>query len=308
MAIETRYVHFDLLAWIGEEAAGARITLTTPVLIDAGANAVLLPSSRTIECDENGEVTEELACNDSVGVSPEGWAYRVEIRGGQVITGSLAVPSGETTLEFADAFNPEEPAVVSADSLYATLGALAVEVAARAAADEAHAADTTSVHGIADTALLATDAELAAAITGLSTVYAALAGATFVGDVTIEDTGVKGYRLRRSGSGLDLDGSGADLFLSIFSGTAFNGTQRTYMRLESGAQLGHLVGPWVWAATPFGDALIEGAPSSTPGAATLGFFGAAPVTKPEVTGATTADQVASLIAAGAALGLWIDGT
>jgi peptidoglycan/xylan/chitin deacetylase (PgdA/CDA1 family) len=55
------------------------------------------------------------------------------------------------------------------------------------------------------------------------------------GDLTVKDIN-KGYRFRRSGSALDLEATGADLLLSNWSGTGFNGTQRSYMRLSADAQ------------------------------------------------------------------------
>jgi hypothetical protein len=76
-------------------------------------------------------------------------------------------------------------------------------------------------------------------------------GDTIAGDLIIAGSG-KGYRLRASGSALDLDGTGADLFVSVFSGATFNGTQRAYMRLESGAAVAHLIGPVVFNTSAFG--------------------------------------------------------
>lgn len=73
-------------------------------------------------------------------------------------------------------------------------------------------------------------------------VYLPLSGGGIVtGDVTIAGTG-KAYRFRRSGSALDNEATGADWYISVWSGTAFDGTQRNYMRLESGAQILHLIG------------------------------------------------------------------
>jgi hypothetical protein len=54
------------------------------------------------------------------------------------------------------------------------------------------------------------------------------------GDLTVSDTS-KGYRFRRGGSALDLEATGADLILSNWSGTAFNGTQRSYDRYSADA-------------------------------------------------------------------------
>ncbi|RPJ38089.1 MAG: hypothetical protein EHM35_05310, partial [Planctomycetaceae bacterium] len=120
-------------------------------------------------------------------------------------------------------------------------------------------ADTTAVHGISDTSLLvfgpasSTDNAIARfdLATGkliqnsLSTVNDAgqvsAVGGIFTDDVSVLGTG-KGYRFRASGGALDFDATGADLYLSVFSGATFNGTQRTYARFESGVELTHLAG------------------------------------------------------------------
>jgi hypothetical protein len=86
-----------------------------------------------------------------------------------------------------------------------------------------------------------------------------LAGGTLTGGLTIEngdfqveDTGTKGYRFRQSGGALDLDATGAKLFVSVFSGTDFDGTQRVYLVLESGASVAQAVGQWQWRQTADG--------------------------------------------------------
>lgn len=120
-------------------------------------------------------------------------------------------------------------------------------------------ADTTAVHGISDTSLLvfgpasSTDNAIARfdLATGkliqnsLATVSDAglinAVGLTSTNDVTILGTG-KGYRMRASGGNLDFDATGASMFLSVFTGTTFDGTQRTYLRFESGVELTHIAG------------------------------------------------------------------
>lgn len=75
-------------------------------------------------------------------------------------------------------------------------------------------------------------------VTGATTLNSTLGvtGATTItGDLTLQGTG-KAYRLRRSGSALDLDATGVDLLISNFSGTNFDGTQRSYLRLSADAQ------------------------------------------------------------------------
>jgi hypothetical protein len=151
-----------------------------------------------------------------------------------------------------------------------------------------------------------------AQITGLVAALAekaALAGATFTGVVTVDDANFivlgtdKGYRFRPLGSRLDCEATGSDWQFSVFSGTAFDGTQRNYLRLESGVQLAHAIGPWVWAETPDDTAVhsIDGT-----GAGAVGFFGAAAVGQRSITGATAQDQIDSIVAALAAFGLATD--
>jgi hypothetical protein len=77
-----------------------------------------------------------------------------------------------------------------------------------------------------------------------------LTGATgltvITGPEVISDGSVKEYRFRTSGTNLDFDAAGADLFLSVFSAFGFGGTQHTYARYESGVQLTHLIGQVVF--------------------------------------------------------------
>lgn len=152
-----------------------------------------------------------------------------------------------------------------------------------------------------------------AQITGLAAALAALAalaGATFTGavavsgaDLSVLDPGVKGYRLRRGGGDLDLEATGAALFLSVWSGTNFDGTQRHYLRLESGAHIAHASGVWQFSSGPFAGAVhtIDGLNSL------LGFHGAGPVAQATITGSRTdGTALASLLTALAARGDFID--
>jgi hypothetical protein len=151
-----------------------------------------------------------------------------------------------------------------------TAGSVGADPAGTAtSAVAAHDADATAVHGISDTSLLVfgpmTSTDNAIARFDLTTGkliqnslasvddagQVAAVGGAFSSDVTVLGSG-KGYRLRASGGALDFDGTGADLFLSVFSGTAFDGTQRTYARFESGATLLHLIGRIEFAASAFG--------------------------------------------------------
>ncbi|HSD56054.1 MAG TPA: hypothetical protein VLA92_02790, partial [Candidatus Saccharimonadales bacterium] len=75
-----------------------------------------------------------------------------------------------------------------------------------------------------------------------------------IGNIQVRDaaTATKGYRLRTTGGSLDFEASGADLYLSNWSGANYTGTQRNYLRLESGANVAHAVGSWQFATSPSG--------------------------------------------------------
>jgi hypothetical protein len=122
------------------------------------------------------------------------------------------------------------------------------------------------------------------------------------GDLTVSDF-AKGYRLRRGGSGLDFEATGADLILSNWSGTGFNGTQRNYFRLSSDAQNLQIAGKVEFADGLYGTTrhVLDGA------ANTLGLYGATPVTQQAVTG-TRADGTAltNLLSALASVGLIVN--
>jgi hypothetical protein len=74
------------------------------------------------------------------------------------------------------------------------------------------------------------------------------------------DTSTKSYRFRTSGSNLDVDFSGKDAFISVFSAASYGGTQRNYLRLEAGAAIAHAIGVWQFTDGPFSGAkaIIDG--------------------------------------------------
>ncbi|GAA3591345.1 hypothetical protein [Streptomyces osmaniensis] len=96
-----------------------------------------------------------------------------------------------------------------------------------------------------------------------------VAGSAIVsnGDLTVSDV-TKGYRFRRGGSALDLEATGADLLISNWSGTGFNGTQRAYLRLSADAQNVQVAGPVESVAALYGAAVHKLDPAS--GVASLG--------------------------------------
>ncbi|MFF1298126.1 MULTISPECIES: collagen-like protein [unclassified Streptomyces] len=87
------------------------------------------------------------------------------------------------------------------------------------------------------------------------------------GDLTVSDT-VKGYRFRRSGDALDLEGTGADLITSVWSGTGFNGTQHPYDRYAADAHAAQHAGKREYVTSLYGDVIHTIDPAT--GVAALG--------------------------------------
>ncbi|MEU1673394.1 hypothetical protein ABZ752_15355 [Streptomyces roseifaciens] len=161
-----------------------------------------------------------------------------------------------------------------------------------------------------------------AQVTGLVSALLPLAGGTIAGDLTVNgyiplqggqfnsDVAAfgdlrligsgKAYRLRRGGSALDLEGGGADLLLSVWSGGDFTGTQHSYFRLSADAQNVQVAGRVEYVNGLYGATrhVIDGA------ANVLGFYGKSPVAQQPVTGPrSTGAALESLLAALDALGL-----
>jgi hypothetical protein len=136
-------------------------------------------------------------------------------------------------------------------------------------------------------------------------------GATFTGavivngaDLSVLGTG-KGYRFRRGGGSLDLEGAGSDLIVSVWSDGGFAGNQHSYLRLSADAQNLQIAGKVEYVDGLYGATrhVLDGATN------TVGFYGATPTTKPTVTGShTDGTALASLLAALTQLGLITDNT
>jgi hypothetical protein len=124
------------------------------------------------------------------------------------------------------------------------------------------------------------------------------------GNLTVTDF-TKGYRFRRDGGALDLEATGADLIVSNWSGTGFNGTQRSYLRLSADAQNIQVAGRVEYVDGLYGATrhVLDGAANS------VGFFGATAVGRQTVTGSRTdGTALANLLTALEALGLIDDNT
>jgi hypothetical protein len=87
------------------------------------------------------------------------------------------------------------------------------------------------------------------------------------GDLHLIGSG-KGYRLRRGGDSLDLEGGGADLILSVWSDEAFTAVQHSYLRFSADAQNTQLAGPLEVVTGLYGGAVHKLDPAT--GVAALG--------------------------------------
>ena len=118
-------------------------------------------------------------------------------------------------------------------------------------------------------------------------------------DLTVKDD-TKGYRFRRGGSALDLEATGADLILSNWSGTGFNGTQRSYDRYSADALNVQHAGRREYVDTLYGAAVHTIDPDTDQ----LGFHGKTPVGQQQVAGSRAdGTALANLLAAADTLGL-----
>jgi hypothetical protein len=140
-------------------------------------------------------------------------------------------------------------------------------------ADRAYA-DTTFATKVTVTALNGYVDDTAARIAAVENGTAWLSGVNTSGDVlvsgadlTVKDN-TKGYRFRRGGSALDLEATGADLIVSNWSGTGFNGTQYSFDRYASNALAAQHAGLREFVASLYGAAVHTIDPTS--GVAALG--------------------------------------
>lgn len=185
----------------------------------------------------------------------------VDITSGTLPAARLPIGSGPGTVaagddpRLSDARSPTAHVHDAADVTTGTFTIARLPVGAGpgtvAAGDDARLADarTPTAHA-ATHAAAGSDPVTPAAIGALP-----LTGGTLTGDLEIQGAG-KGYRLRRGGSALDLDATGVDLYLSVFSGPAYDGAQRKYLRAEAGAQVLHLIGKVVVGVNEFGEQII----------------------------------------------------
>lgn len=153
-----------------------------------------------------------------------------------------------------------------------------------------------------------------AQVTGLTVALgekAPLAGATFTGAVTVSGADLavlgtgKGYRFRRGGGALDLEATGSDLLISNWSGSNFDGTQRSYDRYSADALNVQHAGKREFVSALYG-AVVH---TIDPDGNRLGFHGSSPVAKQVVAGSRGGNAaLTQLLTALATLGLITDNT
>jgi hypothetical protein len=143
-------------------------------------------------------------------------------------------------------------------------------------------------------------------VTGYTTLAGGQANGDWAifGNLSAFGTG-KAYRFRTNGASLDLEATGVDLIVSNWSGTNFDGTQRSYLRFAANA----LASQWA-GKVEFVDALYGTTKHTLDGTANqIGFYGATPAAKQTVSGAKGGNAaLASLLTALATYGLITDST
>lgn len=197
-------------------------TASTAVVVrSAGALLRLYDASGTQRLSVAGDGATTVT--GSLTVSGALTAGSQSISGNLTVTGTLGVTGAATlgnTLTVTGATTLSSSlAVTGAATLSSTLGVTG-------------AATLSSTLAVTGSVTLGG----ALTVTGYTTLAGAQANSDFTvfGDLSVLGSG-KGYRFRRSGSSLDLEATGVDLLLSNWSGTSFDGTQRSYDRYSADA-------------------------------------------------------------------------
>lgn len=313
-------------------------TYTNPVTGAAAAGTVTLTPIPRVWTDTDGtqilagggEITlvagafsQALVTTDADDVEPETgryWRITEELTGLPVRTRVFALPLGAGTPIDITAIVAADPGATQ----YTPVEGPQPDLGAAGAGDDIalRSTDPTTTNARTPTAHAASHAdggsdELTLTMVQISDLAAALAllaqlsGATFTGAVTVSGADLsvldptKGYRFRRGGGALDLEATGSDLLISNWSGTSFDGTQRSYFRLSADAQNTQVAGK-----VEFVDGLYGATRHVLDGAANqAGFFGASPTGQPTVTGSRGGNAaLASLLTALDTLGLIDDQT
>ncbi|MFF9287495.1 collagen-like triple helix repeat-containing protein [Streptomyces griseosporeus] len=163
----------------------------------------------------------------------------VALRSTDPTTTNPRTPTAHAASHAAGGSDPVTPAAIGAEPA----GTASTAVTTHTAADDPHGYKTWADAKFATQTTVATlnayVDDTAARIAAVEQGTAWLAGLNIDGsaqvangDLTVHDN-TKGYRFRRGGSALDLEATGADLIVSNWSGTGFNGTQYAFDRYAS---------------------------------------------------------------------------
>ncbi|MEV1049660.1 hypothetical protein [Streptomyces sp. NPDC049887] len=288
-----------------------KIVFTAPDVVTIGADDYVFGGAASATLTA-GEFSIVLCATDATGIGPSGWTYKVSTQfvNAPNWTRYISLPKASASVILAD--------VLIADPATAEFTTLAnPDLFLAKASDLSDLASVSTARtnlGLGTSATIDEDALTIAQsqVTGLTAgldAKADLTGATFTGAVTLNGADLsvlgtgKGYRFRRGGGALDLEATGSDLLISNWSGTAFDGTQRSYMRLSADALNTQIAGKVEFVEALYGATrhVLDGS------ADTLAFHGATPVAKQTVTGSRgDGSALASLLTALANLGLITD--
>lgn len=149
----------------GSAMSGKLLITPEPAILTSGAHGTLILGTIEAPLDVNGAVSVALLATDDTDVTPTGWTYRVTERWYDAPGRSypLSLPAAAPAVDLADVA-PTAPAAgvyVVVTGPQGAPGADGSNADAEAYTDATvatHAADTTAVHGIADTTLLETAA------------------------------------------------------------------------------------------------------------------------------------------------------